>query len=63
MSGQYQEIQEPERPIPEERKRHVIVLLARMIHQRLAASGEEHKESTARKELESRMHLSAGRMR
>ncbi len=63
MNGQYQEIRGPWRQLSEERKQHMIVLLARMIHQRLAASGEEHKESAARKELEHRMHLRDERMR
>jgi hypothetical protein len=34
-----------------------------MIHQRLAASGEENKERAERKELERRMHLRDERMR
>ncbi len=63
MNGQYQEIWGPGRQLPEEREHHIIVLLARMIHQRLAASDEEHKERAARKELERRMHLRDERMR
>ncbi len=54
MNEQYQEIREPERRIPVERKQHIIVLLARMIHQRLAASSGKNKESATRKELERR---------
>lgn len=52
MNGQYQEIRGPERQIPEERKQYIIVLLVRMIHQRLTASSAATKESATRKELE-----------
>ncbi len=63
MNGHYQETRGPGRQIPEDRKQHIIVLLARMIHQRLATSSAENTESTARKELEHRMHLRDKRMR
>jgi hypothetical protein len=63
MNGPYQEIRGPGRQIPEDRKQHIIVLLVRMIHQRLSASGIENTESPARKELEHRRHLREERMR
>ncbi len=52
MNGYYQGKQGPGRQIPKDRKQHIIVLLARMIHQQLATNNAENKESTAKKELE-----------
>ena len=52
MNGHCQEIQGPGRPIPEERKQHIMTLLARMVHQRLTASRSARTEGTARKECE-----------
>ena len=56
MNGQYQETPGSRKHIPEERKHHIMVLLARMIHQRLTAAGNS-KERTTRKGLEHSMNL------
>ena len=52
MTGHCQEIRGPGRPIPEERKQHILVLLARMVHQWLTASRSARTESAARTERE-----------
>ena len=63
MNGQYQETRGPGRQIPEERKQHIMVLLARMIHQRLTASRTNNPEGAARKGCEREGHLRAPLMR
>jgi hypothetical protein len=57
MNGHYQEILGAGGQISTDRKQHIIVLLTRMIHQRLIMSQTDNKESTARKGLERGMHL------
>lgn len=52
MNGHCQESRGPERTIPEERKHHIMTLLARMIYQRLTASRSAQTEGAARKERE-----------
>jgi hypothetical protein len=52
MNGHCQESREPGRPIPEERKQHIMVLLTRMVHQRLTANRSGRTEGAARKERE-----------
>ncbi len=56
MNGQYQETPGARKPIPEERKQDIMVLLARMIQQRLTAT-DNSKETTTGKGLEPRMNL------
>ncbi len=56
MNGQYQETPEPRKAIPEERKHHIMLLLARMIQQRLTATSNS-KENATGKGLEPRMTL------
>lgn len=52
MNGPCQEMRGPERQILEERKQRIIVLLARMVHQRLIASRPDSREGEARKAYE-----------
>jgi hypothetical protein len=52
MNGQEQETRETERHIPEDRRRHIVVVLARMIHQRLTASRPDSTEGAPRKRRE-----------
>jgi len=52
MNGQEQETRKTERHIPEDRRRHIVVLLARMIHQRLTASCPDSTEGASRKRRE-----------
>jgi hypothetical protein len=52
MNGQYQEGRRPERQIPEERKQHIMTLLARMVHQRLTVSRSTRTEGATRPERE-----------
>lgn len=56
MNGQYQETLEPRKAIPEERKHHIMVLLARIIQQRLTVPSDS-KENATGKGLEPRMTL------
>ena len=56
MNDHYQETLEPRKGIPEERKHHILVLLARIIQQRLTASSNT-KENATGKGLEPRMTL------
>ena len=52
MNGQWQEIRSLGKTLPEDRKQHVMVLLTRMIHQRLTASRLKSTEGAARKKPE-----------
>lgn len=52
MNGPCQEIQDSGKHIPEERKHHIMMLLARIVHQRLTASRPERMEGVAKKEHE-----------
>lgn len=57
MNGHYQEILGAGGQIPEDRKQHILVLLTRIIYQRLIMSHPDNTESTAEKGLERGMHL------
>ena len=52
MNGHCQESRGSKRTIPEERKHHIMMLLARMVHQRLTTSRSTRMEGAARTERE-----------
>jgi hypothetical protein len=63
MNGHDQETRGSERHIPKERQQHIMMLLARMIHQQVAASHPDSTEGAARKRREQTGHLRASRRR
>lgn len=63
MNGQCQEMRGSGKTIPEECKQHILVLLARLVHQRLTASRPEKLEGAVRKECERQGDVRAPLMR